>query len=214
MDLLPLRFMLELQLGRCEHVFKDALTITGHRARERRYHLLEGALSDAWQAYCSFVRQLVIRSCTGCSTASGLVYAASIVPAQWQRASYIAIRAKQGRSIQPGHANNFLWKEPTWGDTNSIVDIVSALNPGNAHTLIAHLAGGLTGPKHCQTVRNACAHRNYQTKSEVSYLAAAYIATRIRHPTDAMTWRVPTSLEFAFLSWLDDMKTIAEGAVT
>jgi len=205
--------MLELQLGRCEHAFKDALIITGLRAREKRIHLLEGALSDAWQAYCSFVRQLVLRSCTGCSTANGVIHAASISPSRWERASYIAIRAKQGKPIHPGQVNSFLWKEPTWGDANSIVNIISALNPGNATTLITHLSGGLTGPKHCQTVRNACAHRNHQTKSEVSNLAAAYIATRIRHPTDAMTWRDPTSSQLAFLSWLDDMRTIAEGVV-
>lgn len=214
MELIPLRFMLESRLWRCELAFKDALLMIGPHERERRRHRLEGALSDAWQAYCSFVRQLIIRSCTGCVTAQGVAHAASIVPAQWQRASYIALRAGNGASILPGLMNSILRKEPTWGDASKIVAIVSALNPGNAGTLIGHLAGGLSGPKHCQTVRNACAHRHHQTRAEVEALAPAYIASQVRYPTDAMTWRDPTSMQFAFLSWVDDMKIIAEGAVT
>lgn len=213
MDLFPLLFMLESQLSRCERSFIDALMIQNATETLKRRHHLEGTLSDAWQAYCSFVRQLVIRSSTGCTTSKGIVHAASITPASWQRASYIAYRVSNKSRILPASVNGVLRKEPTWGDTTKIIDIVSALSPGNATTLISHLAGGLLGPKHCQTVRNACAHRNHQTRAEVEALASFYTAARIRHPTDAMSWRDPVTNQFAFLSWIDDMKTIAEGAV-
>lgn len=212
-DLFPLCFMLESQLSRCENAFIDALMIQHATERLKRRHHLEGTLSDAWQAYCNFVRQLAIRSSMGCTTTNGIVHAASIAPANWQRASYMAYRAANNAKVLPASVNNVMRKEPTWGDTNKIISIVSALNPGNATTLIGHLAGGLSGPKHCQTVRNACAHRNHQTRAEVEALAPSYIAARIRHPTDAMIWRDPVTNQFAFLSWVDDMRTIAEGAV-
>lgn len=185
----------------------------GANKRYERRHHLEGALSDAWQAYCTFVRQLLIRSCTGCTTARGVMHPASIAPANWQRASYIAHRVAKNASILPTSVNQVMRKEPTWGDSGKIIGVISALNPGNAVTLISHLAGGLPGPKHCQTVRNACAHRNHQTRAEVEALGPAYIATRVIHPTDAMIWRDPGTMQFAFLSWVDDMRTIAQGAV-
>ncbi|MDP2265130.1 MAG: hypothetical protein Q8J70_01135, partial [Thiobacillus sp.] len=131
----PLRFMLESQLSRCEQTFKNALMISSASDRHKRRHHLEGTLSDMWQAYCNFIRQLVIRSSTGCTSANGVVYTASIVPANWQRASYIASRAAKGKLIQPGLVNSVMRLEPTWGDTNKIIAIISALNPGNANTL-------------------------------------------------------------------------------
>lgn len=212
-DLFPLSFMLEIRLSRCEHAFKNALMINAGAHRHNRRHQLEGALSDAWQAYCSFVRQLLIRSCGGCTTAGGVMHAASIKPSGWKRASYIAIQASREKAVQVGRVNDILRREPTWGDASNIAKIVSSLNPGNSQTLISHLCGGLLGPKHCQVVRNACAHRNHQTKREVESLAAGYLAFRIKDPIDAMTWRESTTLDYAFLSWLDDMRTIAAGAV-
>lgn len=205
--------MLESQLWRCELAFRDALSLTKTDERVRRRHHLEGALSDAWQAYCAFVRNLCIRSSTGCKTSAGVVHQPSVIPAHWKRVSYIALRVNNNQSVGPGFTNDVLRREPTWGDSGKIVDIVYALNPGNAGTLLGSLAGGLSGPKHCQTVRNACAHRNHQTRAEVEALAPSYIAAKLRHPTDALVWKDPATMTFAFESWLDDMRTIAHGAV-
>ena len=197
MDLLPLRGMLESQLWRCENAFRSALVITGKSDRHLRRHHLEGALSDAWQAYCTFVRNVCIRSSTGCRTANGVVHAPSIAPPHWKRVSYIAHRSSRNAPVQPAVVNGVMRREPTWGDSDKIIAIVSALQPGNAATLISHFAGGLTGPKHCQTVRNACAHKNHQTRAEVELLATSYVGSSILHPTDAMVWREPTTSMFA-----------------
>lgn len=205
--------MFESQLWRCELAFKDAVSVTKKSEAHRRRHLLEGTLSDAWQAYCAFVRNLCIRSSTGCTTESGTVHSPSVTPVHWERVSHIALRVASNKPVQAGATNSTLWREPTWGDSGKIVSIVNALAPGNAPTLLGSLAGGLAGPKHCQTVRNACAHRNHQTKAQVEALAPFYIATKVLHPTDALVWKEPSSMTPAFLSWLDDMRTIAEGAV-
>lgn len=205
--------MLESKLARSERGFREALTLSKNEARQRRRHLMEGALSDAWQAYCAFVRSVVIRSATGCTTASGNLYPASVAPASWQRVSYIAAQAARNKNIQAGGLNSVLRIEPTWGDSNKIVLILNALNPGNRTTLLGRLSGGLNGPKHCQIVRNACAHINHQTKAEVESLAIFYSASRVRHPTDALEWRDPNTQEFAFIAWLEDMRVIGQGAI-
>jgi hypothetical protein len=205
--------MLELQLNRCEAAFKDALTLNQKADSLRRTHHLEGSLSDAWQAYCAFVRNVCIRSSIGCTTASGTVHAACVVPPSSGRVSHIALRTAKNRPIQAGAVNAVLRLEPTWGDSSKIVDIINALGPGNAANLLGSFAGGLTGPKHCQTVRNACAHRNHQTKAEVEALAPLYIAGKVMHPTDALVWKEPANSDFAFVAWLDDMRTIAQRAV-
>ena len=106
-----------------------------------------------------------------------------------------------------------LFTEPTWGDAARIIEIVKALNPGNSSVLMAALAGGLNGPKHCQIVRNACAHKNHQTRAAVRGLAPSYIAAPIQSPVDVLSWRDPASNDFAFVSWLDDMRLISELAV-
>lgn len=211
MSLPPLKFMLDSQLARCEEDFHIALQFVGKNEKSLRRHHLEGALSDAWQAYCTFVRYVLIRSSVGSVTSSGTVLAASVVPAIWERVSHIGIRAAYGKSPQLGVVNSVLWKEPTWGDSTKIVDIVNALAPSNATSLKSNFAGGLIGPKHCQIVRNACAHKNTQTSTEVKNLASQYIASPLKEPTDAMTWKVAGTNEFAFLAWIDDMKAIAVG---
>ncbi len=214
MDLVSLEHLLGLQLSRSEAQFKATLSMTAKTQVHQRRHQLEGVLSDAWQAYCAFVRLLCIRSATGCKTKGGAVHHASVVPASWQRVSYVAMRASQNNPVQPAVLNSSLWKEPTWGDAAKVVNIINALNPANAATLRAYLAGGLPGPKHCQIVRNACAHKNLETKGAVLALSTFYLASPITYPTDALTWRDPVSQEFAFVAWLDDMKAIAAGAVT
>ena len=214
MDLVSLEHLLGLQLGRSEAQFKATLPITAKTQVHQRRHQLEGVLSDAWQAYCAFVRQLCIRSATGCKTKGGAVYNASVVPASWQRVSYVAMRVSRNSAVQPGVLNSMLRNEPTWGDAAKIVTIIDALNPANGATLRAYLAGGLPGPKHCQIVRNACAHKSLENKGAVLALSASYLASPITYPTDALTWRDPASMEFAFVGWLDDMRAIAAGAVT
>lgn len=213
MDLYSLEHLLTLQLSRAEAQFREALSIASPTQVHQKRHRLEGVLSDTWQAYCGFVRQLCIRSATGCRTKVGVIHTASVAPPNWQRVSYIAERAAKNKVIHPVGMNNVLWKEPTWGDAAKVTTIINALNPGNASTLLAYLAGGALGPKHCQIVRNACAHKNLETKGAVLALSASYLATPITYPTDALTWRDPVSMDFAFIAWLDDMRTIAAGAV-
>lgn len=202
--------MLRAQLGRAELGFREASLLRSPADRHRKRWILETVLSDSWQSYCNFVRHVCVQSCIGCTTPSGAV-TATAVPCTWARVSYVAIQAAKGGAVAAGKTNAILRKEPTWGDPTKITAIINILNPSNKAILISHLSGGLSGPKHCQTVRNASAHKNNQTKNEVLALAASYAAHPIIYPTDAMFWIDPTSGDLAFISWLEDMRAIAAG---
>ena len=184
-----------------------------HEDRQVRRHKLEGALSDAWQSYCEFVRSVCINSAIGCITSTGMSTAPSITPPTWQRASHIAIRVAAKRVPHLTDANHTKRYEPTWGDVSKVIDIVNALAPTNAPTLISYLGGSLYGPPHCQLVRNACAHNNDQNLQGVRALSVLYLARPIAAPTDCLTWTDTVSGKPAFISWLDDMRAIAVDAI-
>jgi hypothetical protein len=184
-----------------------------HEDRLVRRHKLEGALSDAWQGYCDFVRSVCINSAIGCVTSAGTAIAPSINPPNWQRASYVAIQGATKRPLHPTEVNKTKRLEPTWGDVKKIIDIVSTLAPADAPTLITYLGGSLYGPPHCQLVRNACAHKNDQNLQGVRDLSVTYLARPINVPTDCMFWTDTVSGKPAFISWLDDMRAIATNAI-
>lgn len=204
---------LRARLLRAERAFTEAAVLSQHKDRHLRRHGFEGALSDAWQAYCDFSREVCIHSSIGAMRGNGVPTVASINPATPERASHIAIRSVIPAAPQPNAINATLLKEPTWGDSNKINLIIAALNPTNAAQLQAYFFGGLVGPKHCQIVRNAAAHKNHQTLASVQDLAVNYVAGPIVRPTDALTWTDTSTKGYAFISWLDDMRTIAAGAV-
>lgn len=187
--------------------------MTRHEDRQVRRHKLEGALSDAWQSYCEFVRCVCINSAIGCITSGGTTTLPSITPPTWQRASHIAIRGAARRAAHATDVNQTKRHEPTWGDNTKIIDIVNALAPTNASILISYLGGSLYGPPHCQLVRNACAHKNDQNLQGVKSLSVLYLAHPINSPTDCLMWTDTVSGKPAFISWLDDMRAIAIDAI-
>lgn len=200
---------LRVQLARAEIAYLEASSLVRHEDRQVRRHKLEGALSDTWQSYCEFVRNVCINSAIGCITSTGAAIAPSINPATWQRASHIAIRGADKKPPHPTDVNQIKRREPTWGDTKKIIDIVNALAPGNASNLISYFGGSLYGPSHCQLVRNACAHKNDQKLQEVRALSVLYLARPIAVPTDCLFWGDTVSGRPAFISWIDDMRAIA-----
>lgn len=204
---------LRVQLARAQAAYLEAVLMTNHEQRQVRRHKLEGALSDAWQAYCDFVRGVCIHSAVGCTTATGISTAPSIHPATWQRASHIAIRGAAKRTPHSTDVNLVKRLEPTWGDASKIIDIVGALSPTNAKTLISFLAGSLYGPPHCQLVRNACAHKNDQNLQIVRNLSVLYVAQPISAPADCLMWTDTVTGKPAFVSWLDDMRAISVNAI-
>lgn len=174
--------------------------------------LLEGLVSMTWQTWCLFCRQLVMASGSGCVTGSGTVLTASVSPPNWERISYIAQCVKSNANPTAGKINTVLRHEPTWGNTDSLIDIITVVDPPNKSQLLSAFGPVTRGPNHLQTVRNATAHLNHQTFGEVKKLIPYYQGLSLRHPIDLTLWIEPYSGDFAFAAWLDEMRSIAQRA--
>jgi hypothetical protein len=170
--------------------------------------LLEGVLSRIWQSWNRFCRETIFESCLGTQDLSGFI-APHVNATTVGAISNAAIRAKKGaRPIWSG-TNSMLHLEPTWGDTDVLLDIVTRLAPANA----AKLSGGCTlaspGAKVLQVTRNAAAHQNSQTMANLARLSSSYNAFSITHPCQALFWVEPSSGEFLFLQAVEALKDAA-----
>lgn len=169
--------------------------------------VLEGIVSTAWQIWSRSCRDIVISSCLGAVTEGGVVLTPSlkIIPPQWERVSYVAIRSCNGSTIQPALINGSLWREPTWGDVSKLQIIISATDPSNKMQL-ASAFGVMQKIKDLQVVRNAIAHANGETHLAVLAIAPKYIASSIRFSSEAALWEDVGSKSFAFHAWTEEMR--------
>lgn len=201
---------LDARLDLVESRFTDFRKNMPARLDHKDWMFLEGLMSATWQYWCHFCRAVVIRSALGAKTASGAVlpsYAAS-----WEEVSGAAIQAAKKKQPTPGTTNSTLRLEPTWGDTDKLLNIISRLQLGNQGQL-AQSFGASAYISHMQTVRNAAAHRHHQNTAAVLALGPFYIVSRLRHPTEALLWLEQQTQNFAFLFWLDDMKMVGSLAI-
>lgn len=168
---------------------------------------LEGLLSRVWQAWCTFCRSCVIESCLGTTNGLGVV-----VPPQCALATsedYVsgaAIRAKS-KGVLPvwGQSNSLLRKEPTWGDADVLTTIIPLLDPANKAQLLAAFSSASQSAKALQLIRNASAHHNSQTMSEVNSIRSRYLVFPIKHPVQALYWVEPSSKDFLVNHAIDEL---------
>lgn len=175
----------------------------------RQWRILEGILSSAWQTWCGFSRSVLIKSCHGTTTRTGLHVAASPVFHSEGRISYIAKCLAGGHPIK---ANKVLspHQEPTWGDRQLVLDAARHLAVGNVGSLELGLLLITRAATDMRTVRNASAHLSRANLQEVQALAAYYHGSRLRHPTEMLLWTEHQSGENCFHLWLADLLDCAE----
>lgn len=168
---------------------------------------LEGLLSRIWQAWATFCRGTIYQSCLGTVAASGSAIPAHPLALSEEHVSSAAIKAKATNANPwvPASLNSVLRFEPTWGDTDMLVSRIPRLNPSNAAQLVAGYSGAHRAAKFLQTVRNACAHDNSQTRAELLLLRPRYDIFPISHPSQALLWVEPISGEYAILQALDEL---------
>lgn len=180
--------------------------------RYHKFHAYEGLLSSAWQSWCGFCRHVTYLSLTGTQTAGGLTTASVLDVHSYGRMAYIAKQlnsngtVKAKRELQPHN-------EPTWGDQDLLVDLVSGLNPTNAQQLLSGLQLTYNGPKHMRLVRNSIAHLSANGVGEVKRILVHYRGATFLHPLDLLHWEEPASGEPAFLVWLSELLEIGESMV-
>lgn len=199
------------RLDHAEALFVNFAKGVGRNCTHDQVAFLDGLLSYTWQAWGRFCRDLVMHSCLGAVTKAGVAIPACVTPVTVQRVSYIAIRAKRGQS--DGTGSNSIWRyEPTWGDVTVLSRIVTLANPGNTAHLLTTFGAVTRGPMHLQRVRNACAHLNDQSFSNVQGIQVYYLAAPIRFPCEASFWLDPMTADFAFVTWLGEMRAVAAAA--
>jgi hypothetical protein len=213
MELDALRGRLEVRLARANTLFSIFAHGVKRTCRHDQVAFLDGLLSYTWQAWCRFCRDLIVHSCLGAQTKAGALLPVGVVPATPERVSYLAIQAKKGKLAAAGQTN-LIWRyEPTWGDVDVLVKIISLINPGNAPQLLTTFGGITKGPVHLQKVRNASAHLNDQSFAELLAIQLYYLGAPIRFPCEACFWIDTVSADFAFIAWLDEMRFLASNAV-
>ena len=101
-------------------------------------YLTEVLMSDIWQSWSNFCRELFFSSCRGTIARDGTIIPKRVGDLSWQRLGYEAKKASSGHACtSQGHLGFFIRYEPTWGDIDVFIKIVQVLLPANASRLIS-----------------------------------------------------------------------------
>jgi hypothetical protein len=110
-----------------------------------------------------------------------------------------------------GSPNTMLRVEPTWGDIDVLVKVVTRLSPNNAAQMLAGFSSGHLDAKAIQLIRNADNHA--QNMAEVLTLRSSYVVFPITHPIQALFWTEPGSRDFLVTQAINGLKTAAITAI-
>lgn len=127
--------------------------------------------------------------------------------------SFAAMRALSKKVVCWGGTNSVLRYEPTWGDVDSLVKILTWLTPNNSPQLLAAISAGSPSAKAIQRIRNGSAHNNRETQAEISLMQPSYVVFPITHPTQAMFWIVPSSQDYLIVHSINELLHAAGAAV-
>lgn len=177
-----------------------------------RYALQEGLISSLWQAWGEFCRDVVIGAVKGANTTIGTLVNSPTYSARTELE--IAFVAKRLASAQPvGTIRSIAGRhqEPTWGDVNKLIPIVSGLAPTNVATMLSAF-GSAAAIKDLQTYRNASAHICADTLAMVSATRVRYQDTSFRHPSDTMRWTDPATNDYLWRTWIDEIDLVSDVA--
>ena len=175
----------------------------------RELHELEGWLSELWQVWGRFCRRVVVESCIGCVSSSGIVVPSS--HATEAHVSYVASKQKRGAPPPILGTNALLRIEPTWGHIDKLLEVIQALAPHNSGSLLAAF-GTVPEIEHIRLIRNAAAHLHSQNFSDVVAFQANYVGTSIKHPLHALLWLDPSTGRTLAQARIEDMRIAARNA--
>lgn len=173
--------------------------------------LSEALLYNLWVDWNVFVKQVLVLSCNGTITRSGVIVRARAAPDNSE--SRIAYELKQYGNGSSVHATKTFSGsvEPTWAHPDRIIACINGLAPSNASTLqMAFGTGGLVGPKRIHLVRNACAHKSRTNRIDVRALRSLYVTRHFLDPIDIIWGSNFSSNSIAIFEWIEDLEVIAD----
>lgn len=174
---------------------------------------LEGVLSRIWQAWCRFCRRLIFESCRGTINASGLQIPPLAGAQTDGHISGAAIYAWRNKGVNWRRSNLLLRLEPTWGDVDVLLDIVTLLGPANAGSLSGMCTLASSEAKMLQAARNASSHDNQQTLTQLIRLGGPYSSFPINHACQSLFWVETTSSNYLLPFVLQALRGAADYAV-
>lgn len=177
---------------------------------EHRF-LSESLLANLWIDWNEFVKQILMRSCNGVITRSGINVPPRAVPDNSESRIAYEIKQYQYKKVAQPAITNSGGLEPTWAHADRIVTCINSLAPANALNLqSAFGASGLVGPKRIQLVRNACAHKSRLNRADVVALRAYYSTRRYQEPIDIIWATNLSTNSIAIFEWIADLETVAD----
>lgn len=180
--------------------------------RMDRSAVQEGLVSNIWQSWGNFCRDVLISSAKGTTTQGGIPVSSPHSALTSAEIKYFAMMLARKQTVKNIRASRGSHEEPTWGDVNKITLIANGLGLTNANTLAGAFSAAQT-IKDLQTCRNASAHFNETTVAEVRALSTRYNADFLFHPSDLIHWVDIGTKDFLWRSWIDEMDIISELAI-
>ncbi|MEM1040399.1 MAG: hypothetical protein AAGI12_13125 [Pseudomonadota bacterium] len=189
------------------HVASPAL-----KYRVDKNALQAGLISFLWQSWSDFCREVILGSVQGAVTKSGQQ---TTSPHSARTSAEIAFVAKQLANSHPVNQVRTLsgrHVEPSWGDPAKLNLITTGIGVSNAPSLSSAF-GVLSQVEDLRLCRNACAHTNRESLSQLASTRVRYGDTKLHHPSDMMFWSDPATNDFAWKAWVDEMACVAEFAI-
>lgn len=201
------RRLLVLDSGFDRHVV-DPVAIL----RADKFALQEGYVSALWQAWCNFCRELLIQSTKGAVTSSGTTTTSPHIALSEREIAYVAKRLSNNLAINSIRPLIGSHQEHTWGDLSKLNLVASNIGCSNAASILASLSACLR-IEDLQLCRNASAHIAKSTLQDVRQSMVRYQNTSFKHPSDMIIWVDPSSSDFLWKSWIDEIELAADFAI-
>lgn len=173
--------------------------------------LTEYVISETWQAWNTFTKDVIIKSVQGCRARDGLIISGrnSGCNDYWGICYEASCYAKNQRIKINGYSGFKHYHSHTWGDPIKIIDVISGFSPNNASRLFNGF-GMLTYINDIQLIRNACAHKSREIILDLrSSLINRYNIRSVVHPSDYAWVLTLTGNDIAYFLWIREMKAAA-----
>jgi hypothetical protein len=191
----------------------DRHAVAGVRRRTDRSAMQEGLVSAIWQAWCAFCRETILASALGTTTSAGAPVSSPYVGRTEMEVCYVARQLALKVPVTTIKALGGRHMEPTWGDLGKLNLIVAGIACSNQAQLLSAFGAAL-GLKDLQLCRNASAHLHKGTIAEVAAARVKYQDTRFVHPSDAVFWVDPSTKDYLWKTWIDEITLVSTLAVT
>lgn len=195
---------LSQRLSRLDSAFDRHLFAKDTMKNIDKYSLQEGLISALWQSWGVFCKDILFGTIKGAITVKGHAVAAHQYSAYSDlELYYIAKLFGENKACNQVKLSK-PQGEPTWGDVSKLGYIFTMFNVHNAQNIsVSVSASSLL--QDLQVFRNVNAHINAHTISTLNATKIRYSDTTYKHPSDVMFWVDPSSKDFLWKSWVDEI---------